>query len=110
MCRYRPDLLSSSFCLLCVSVALWGPSPFVSGIDEGYLKTVEQQIVKAIEQADAKALPVTARLGSARAPELLHDAREPYIKHDELGALHFRETKGQKPAGIVVQWNCHPET
>jgi hypothetical protein len=92
------------------TLGLWGPNPFVSGIDETYLKTVEQKIVKAIKQADANAVPTTARLGSARAPELLHDGREPYVKHDELVALHFRQAKADKPVGIVVQWNCHPET
>ncbi len=43
------------------------------------------------------------------APELLHDTREPYVKHDELVALDFRD-KENKPVGLVVQWNCHPET
>jgi hypothetical protein len=52
---------------------------------------------------------VSAAIGSATAPELLHDGREPYVKHDELVALRFEDAK-QKSAGIVVQWNCHPET
>ena len=43
------------------------------------------------------------------APELLHDGREPYIKHDELVAVQFLDPAG-KPLGILVQWNCHPET
>ena len=42
-------------------------------------------------------------------PELLHDGREPYVKHDELVALRF-ESAAKKTVGIVVQWNCHPET
>jgi hypothetical protein len=31
------------------------------------------------------------------------------VKHDELVALRFDEPGG-KCAGLVVQWNCHPET
>ncbi|HYT93860.1 MAG TPA: hypothetical protein VEL76_34390, partial [Gemmataceae bacterium] len=54
--------------------------------------------------------PRAARLGTARAPELVHDSREPYVKHDELVAIEFRTPDGEKPIGIVVQWNCHPET
>jgi hypothetical protein len=74
------------------------------------LKTIEDQIVQAVNDADKAAQPVTARLGTATAPELLHDAREPYVKHDELTAVQFFDTKENKPVGVVVQWNCHPET
>jgi hypothetical protein len=91
------------------TLGLWGPSPFRSGVDAEYLAKVQKQIVAAVKAADAGCKPVTARIGSARAPELLHDAREPYVKHDELAALEFRDRDG-KPAGLIVQWNCHPET
>ena len=42
--------------------------------------------------------------------DVLRDSREPYIKHDELVALQFLDPDGKKSLGIVVQWNCHPET
>jgi hypothetical protein len=92
------------------TLGLWGPSPLKSGIDPAYLKRVEDQIVAAIHQADRSARAAHARIGTARAPELLHDGREPYVKHDELVALRFEEATGGKTAGLVVQWNCHPET
>lgn len=91
------------------TLGLWGASPFKSGVDADYVAEVEKQIVAAVKAADADCKVVAARIGSARAPELLHDAREPYVKHDELVALEFRD-KDDKTAGIVVQWNCHPET
>ena len=91
------------------TLGLWGPNPFASGVDPDYLQSVEAAVVKAVKQADAAAGPVAARLGTATAPELLHDGREPYVKHDELVAIEFLDDQ-QKPAGIVVQWNCHPET
>ncbi|HVS33991.1 MAG TPA: neutral/alkaline non-lysosomal ceramidase N-terminal domain-containing protein [Gemmataceae bacterium] len=92
------------------SLGLWGPSIFQSGVDADYLKTVETQIVQAVRDADAAMQPVSARIGAVRAPELLRDAREPYIKHEELVALEFHTVKDDKPAGLLVQWNCHPET
>jgi hypothetical protein len=92
------------------TLGLWGPNPFTSGIDPDYLKKVEEQILRAIQKADASAVPVTARIGTARAPELLRDSREPQVKHDELVAILFRAVKDDKPAGVLVQWNCHPET
>lgn len=92
------------------SLGLWGPTPLQTGVDADYMKTVEKQIVQAVRDADAALQPVVSRIGSVQAPELLHDSREPYVKQDELVALEFRTLKDDKPAGLVVQWNCHPET
>jgi hypothetical protein len=92
------------------TLGLWGPNPFTSGLDRDYVELVEHQVVRAIQDADRRARPAAPHIGTARAPELLHDGREPYIKHDELVALRFDDPATGKPAGIVVQWNCHPET
>jgi hypothetical protein len=92
------------------TLGLWGPGAFQSGVDPDYMKTVERQIVKAVTDADAARKPVSVLHGTATAPELLHDGREPYVKHDELTALEFHDKKDDKPVGLVVQWNCHPET
>jgi hypothetical protein len=92
------------------TLGLWGPTHLQSGVDRDYLAHVEKQIVKAVKDADSARRPVTARIGSARAPELLHDSREPIVKHDELVALAFKDATTGKDAGLVVQWNCHPET
>ena len=90
------------------TLGLWGPNPLTSGIDPDYLKGVEEGVARAVRDADRAARPVTARVGTVAVPELLHDSRKPYVKHDELVAVEFRA--GVRPAGIVVQWNCHPET
>ena len=92
------------------TLGLWGPNPFTSGIDPAYVKSVEDQAVQAVQAADEAARPVIARLGTAQAPELLRDSREPYVKHDELTAIEFLDADRHTPAGLVVQWNCHPET
>jgi hypothetical protein len=90
------------------TLGLWGPSPFRSGVHRDYLTLLEGKIVEAVKAADGARRPVTARVGSVRAPELLHDGREPYILHDELTTVEFRS--GDKVAGLIVNWNCHPET
>jgi hypothetical protein len=92
------------------TIGLWGKDLSHSGVDPEYIGHIESQIVKAVKDADKSAQSVAARIGTAKAPELLHDGREPYIKHDELVALTFQATEADKPVGIVVQWNCHPET
>jgi hypothetical protein len=92
------------------TLGLWGPNLGKSGIDPDYIKKIEERIVKAVKEADAAARLVSARIGSAKAPDLLHDGRLPIVKHDELVALKLLAAKDDKPVGIVVQWNCHPET
>jgi hypothetical protein len=92
------------------TLGLWGPNPFTSGIDVDYMKMVEERIIQAVREAETNVKTTTAKIGTAQAPELLHDSREPYIKHDELVALQFDDPKSGKIIGIAVQWNCHPET
>lgn len=92
------------------TIGLWGPSPLQSGVDADYMAFLEKQVVKAVKDAEAALAPATARIGSVAVPELLHDGRLPKVLHDDLVALHFRDAKGGKSAGIVVQWHCHPET
>jgi hypothetical protein len=92
------------------TLGIWGPNPFTSGIDPAYLKNVEEKVVEAVKEADKQARPVDARIGSASDPDLLHDGRLPIVKHDELVALEFSDSKTKRRSGLVVQWNCHPET
>jgi hypothetical protein len=92
------------------TMGLWGPSLLVSGIDKDYLSELEQAIVRAVKKADAASRPASARVGTIKAPELLQDTRLPIVKHDELVALLFRDPGTAKPRGLVLQWNCHPET
>ncbi len=92
------------------TLGLWGKSLFSNGVNPAYLAYLEYQVSLAVAQADQASQPVTARIGTVRAPDLLHDNREPYVKHDELVALQFRKLNSEEPAGVLVQWNCHPET
>jgi hypothetical protein len=93
------------------TLGLWGPTTPLprSGIDPDYMKFIEKQVAQAVRDADKNAKPATARLGSVKAPELLHDGREPYVKHDDLVVLEFSAAGGQL-LGVLVQWNNHPET
>jgi hypothetical protein len=91
------------------TLGLWGKTPFVSGIDKAYMKDLEAYIVRIIGEADNGRKPATAKIGTLVAPELLEDNREPYVKHDELVTIRFEGADG-KPIGVLVQWNCHPET
>lgn len=91
------------------TLGLWGANPLKSGVDPDYLKKVETGCVTAAKAADAKRVPATVRIGTTKAPELIHDSRQPILKHDDLVALDFREPKTDRRLGVLVQWNCHPE-
>ena len=92
------------------SLGLWGASFLQSGLDSDYLTAVEKQIVKSVKEADKARKSVTAHIGAVKSPELLRDNRLPIVKHDELMAIRFKDSKSDKDVGLVVQWNCHPET
>jgi hypothetical protein len=92
------------------TLGLWGPSPVQSGIDPAYLKKVEAGCVHAVNAAEKSRKPAAVRIGSARDSDLVNDNRLPVVKHDELVALHFRDPQTDKPLGVLVQWNCHPES
>lgn len=93
------------------TLGLWGPNLFTTGLDTQYMEFLREQIIQSVRDAEKRLQPCSVHYGSARAPELLHDSRLPIVKHDELVVLDFRHTDAHKDRlGIVVQWNCHPET
>ncbi len=92
------------------TLGLWGKSPFKSGVDPDYLKRVEDGAARAVQRAEKALKPAAAKIGTAKGPELLHDSRLPEVKHDDLVAIRFDDPQTGKPVGILVQWNCHPET
>jgi hypothetical protein len=94
------------------TLGLWGKTPFESGVDPAYLKTVIDGAAKAVQAADKKLAPAVAKIGSAHGPELIRDGRLPELKHDDMVAIRFDAPDaktGSAPLGLLVQWNCHPE-
>jgi hypothetical protein len=92
------------------TIGLWGPSPFKSGVDRDYIKRVEDSAVLAVQEAKKKMCPASAQIGMATDASLLHDSREPFVKHDEIVAIRFTGEGSSASLGLLVQWNCHPET
>ena len=91
------------------TLGLWGASPFQSGVDPDYIDMLVKRAVATVQQADKDRVAVHCKIGKASDAELVHDSRKPIVKHDELVALQFLDAM-DKTVGIVVQWNCHPET
>jgi hypothetical protein len=90
-------------------IGLWGANPLQSGVDPKYLDQIVQGCVQAVRQAETRLQTVTASYGTACDETLLNDSRRPYVKDGVLRAILFEDSQRKKPAGILVQWNCHPE-
>src|SRR5439155_1513152 len=58
------------------TLGLWGATAVTSGVDDDYIKMLEAGIAKAVQAADKEVRPVTARIGTSTAPELLQGNRE----------------------------------
>lgn len=94
------------------TLGLWGSTPFTRGVDDDYMKRLEDGILKAVAAADKAKQPAVAKIGTAKGGDLLNDSRLPVVKHEELVAIRFDPANSDKPAkplGVLIQWNCHPE-
>ncbi len=91
------------------TMGIWGPSPFQTGIDRRYMERLIEAFTQAVKEADAAAVPVSVEYGTAQDDTLLRDSRLPHVYDGILRVLKFTRTDGEGLAGILVQWNCHPE-
>ena len=95
-------------------IGLWGPAPTMTGVDPEYLDLVERQVVAAVHQAEAALRPAQVEYGTVDGSEIVDDSRLPVAKDGIMRVLKFRPRSevqpGSTPLGILVQWNCHPES
>lgn len=90
-------------------IGIWGETVFKRGVNEDYIGLLIARTVECIEEAAKNVKPVTAAFGTAEDESLLDDRRLPVVKDGVLRTLSFTGADG-KPAGLLVQWNCHPES
>jgi hypothetical protein len=91
-------------------IGIWGRGPFHRGADDDYLSRVEDLVVESVRQAASKLAPVTAAYGTAADESLLADSRLPIVKDGVLRAVRLNKEGASDAAGLLVQWNCHPES
>ncbi len=90
-------------------IGIWGRGPFSRGVDDDYIDQIVERTVGACREALAGVTPVTAQFGTSDDASLLGDSRLPKVKDGILRVLRFNRAGSDRPAGILVQWNCHPE-
>jgi hypothetical protein len=91
-------------------IGIWGPSPLRSGVDPQYVESVVERVVETIQRAASRTSPVTAAYGTATDERLLRDSRLPKVYDGVLRVIRLDSARGDKPAGLLVQWSCHPES
>lgn len=91
-------------------IGIWGRGPFHRGVDDAYLDQVVEGVVKAVKEAAESPVAVKASFGTAEDETLLRDSRLPFVKDGVLRAIRLDDVSTGKPAGLIVQWNCHPES
>jgi len=102
------------------TIGLWGPKLGVDGKYPDYLRFVDRQIARALEQAaeKRKMAEVRVRLGAIREPELRAlqvrtSHRPPNFFDEELRVMQLIAASGRregKALATLIQWNTHPES
>lgn len=91
-------------------IGLWGPQQGVTGVDPEYIAKLKTSIVAAVREAEKNLAPAEATYGTAEGGRLMRDSRLPEVKDGVLRLIRFNRPGESKPSGILVQWNCHPES
>jgi hypothetical protein len=68
------------------------------------------RVVESVREAEARLESAEARYGTAEDGSILSDGRLPIVKDGVLRVLEFRRPGGGAAIGVLVQWNCHPES
>jgi len=91
-------------------IGIWGRGPFHRGVNEDYLDLVVERVVACVKQAAEKLATATAAYGTAEDETLLNDSRLPIVKDGVLRVIKLTRSGSGEAAGLLVQWNCHPES
>ncbi len=95
-------------------IGIWGRGPFSRGVDDDYVASVVSKVVDLVKKTAANLAPAVAAYGTASDETLLGDSRRPFAKDGVLRVIKFTKAGdiqpgSEEPAGLLVQWNCHPE-
>jgi len=90
------------------TMGLWGPDPFVSGVDPAYMIFVKQQIVSCIETAAKEMEESELEVAYTSVPGIMANGRDPGLVYPDLIVMRFEGGKG-KTIATVLSFAGHPE-
>jgi len=93
-------------------MGMWGNKFYKSGVNEEYLKFVQDQTVKAIGMALEGSRPAIIKLSKidSTASDLIRDSRPPFVFDDAIHMMQFLDADTKEPYGLLLNWGNHPET
>ena len=90
-------------------IGMWGRNHFSYGVNGDYVAEVVHKCAQLVKDtATRMTREVTVSFGTAEDRSLLKDSRQPAAFDAVMRVLVFWTKEGQK-AGVLVQWNSHPE-
>lgn len=101
------------------TIGPWGDGPLKDGKYPKYLRFVDRQIARSIEQAARSLQPARIRLGvtdPSKSPSIAGmqtrtSGRPPHFFDEELRMMQFVGTSGRgRTIATIVNWNTHPES
>jgi hypothetical protein len=92
------------------TIGLWGPNALTSGVDRKYLDLVVQRVAELVRKLAGECVSATVEYGAAQDDTLLGDSRKPEVYDGVLRLLRFKRADNGGNLGLLVQWNCHPES
>lgn len=100
-CHEVPDLMG-----------MWGESEFKSGVNQEYLKYVQEQTARAIAEAYINRQPAILKIAQIDSVEkdLIEDSRPPWVYDDGIRMMRIEHAQTGDHLGILLNYGCHPET
>lgn len=89
------------------TLGLWGPDPFVSGVDPEYMVFVKEQVVSCIEAAAQAMEEVELEVAHTTVPGIMANGRDPGLVYPDLIVMRFEHKK--KTIATVLSFAGHPE-
>jgi hypothetical protein len=90
------------------TIGIWGPEPGATGIDEGYLRFLEETILRVVDEAAQSLRPAEIRFATASLDGVSRNDRIPGILDKECALLRIAGESGE-PIASAVHFACHPE-
>jgi len=91
------------------TMGLWGLPPFYSGRDEAYMEDIFAAVVRAIEDAEDAARPVSAWTAVYQMdPDLMRNQNEGEPVDNTMGIMVFKDRAGRAVA-TLINATGHPE-
>jgi hypothetical protein len=91
------------------TMGLWGPDSSHSGVDQGYMASLKEQVITTMLSSQENLQAVNLKTACVHVPGVAKNARDPEILDDELTIAQFCHTQTLQPVVTLFNFPCHPE-